>query len=196
MLCLDYMREFSEYGSLLAWSTLLHDIGKPDTMTVQDRIRFNNHGIHGAKKAAGILRRLKAQRRLIDGVYDVIENHMNFINVKQMRVSKLKRFVARETFEQELALHWIDCMASHGNTENYDFLLEKKQEYDREGLKPDPLIQGRDLISLGLQPGPLFGEILSAVYDLQLEGEIETQKEALDWVVKNYIGTSDKQSNL
>ena len=49
-------------------------------------------------------------------------------------------------------------------------------------LKPVPLLRGRDLIQLGFQPGPLFGEILSKVYDAQLDEEITTHQEAIAMV--------------
>ena len=69
-----------------AWSTLLHDVGKPKTMSFSDRIRFNNHHKAGASIAKKILRRLKASRQLVDDVSACIDNHMNFMNVQNMRL--------------------------------------------------------------------------------------------------------------
>ncbi len=170
----------------LAWATLLHDIGKPKTRTVTDRIRFNNHDHVGARMAQDLLLRLKAPTALIDSVVACIDNHMNFINVTNMRLSTLKRFLSRSTLPDELDLHKADCAASHGDISNYTFLVAQKEAMGPEVFSPPPLIRGADLISLGLKPGPLFGSILSEVYDLQLENELLTKDAAIRFVVQNF----------
>jgi hypothetical protein len=53
-------------------------------------------------------------------------------------------------------------------------------------VKPEPLVRGRDLIDLGYPRGPLYGEILREAETRQLEGELVTREEALDWVRKTY----------
>lgn len=165
----------------VAWSTLLHDIGKPGTMTVSDRIRFSNHQRIGAIMAKKVLLRLKAPNSLVDGVYSCIDNHMNFMNVKNMRLSTLKRFLSRSTFEDEMELHRVDCLSSHGGLDNYDFLRIKQQEIPVNEVKPDPLLTGKDLIALGFTPGPTFKTLLGEAYDMQLEGKITTADEAREW---------------
>lgn len=173
-------------SSILAWSVLLHDIGKPSTMTISDRIRFNNHDRVGAVMSRELLKRLHASNALIKGVEACIENHMNFKNVRSMRLSTLKKFLSRDTILQELELHRVDCLASHGIVDNYDFLLERYSSIAAETLKPSPIIKGNDLLELGLKPGPMFGEILSEVYDLQLEEKIHKREDALA-VVRSII---------
>ncbi|MGM0444282.1 MAG: CCA tRNA nucleotidyltransferase [Fibrobacterota bacterium] len=169
-------------SAVLAWGALLHDVGKPPTQTFEDRIRFNRHNVVGGRMAEDILRRLKAPKKLIEGVRELVENHMSFIHVQQMRMAKLKRFLGRKHIEDELALHRADCHASHGNSENYDFLRRKQEEFSREELLPDPLIGGRDLIALGMRPSPRFGTLIQEVYDLQLEDRIRTKEQALQWI--------------
>ena len=164
----------------LAWAALLHDAGKPATMTVTDRIRFNNHHHAGARMAAAALKRFRAPNTLNDAVTLIVENHMNFMNVSKMRLSTLKKFLARETIRDELELHRADCLASHGDLDNYHFVTEKLESFRVEEIKPPPLINGMDLIALGLTPGPIFGKILSEVYDMQLEERITTREEALE----------------
>ncbi len=163
----------------LAWATLLHDIGKPATKTFTDRIRFNNHNVVGAKMSVNVLKRLRAPNALTDAVAAMVENHMNFINVSKMRLSTLKKFLSRETIRDELELHRMDCSASHGDLENYRFVKEKLSGFKAEQIKPKPFVTGRDLIELGLTPGPIFGRILDAVYDLQLEEKVASREEAL-----------------
>ncbi|MDR2693463.1 MAG: CCA tRNA nucleotidyltransferase [Chitinispirillales bacterium] len=163
----------------LAWAALLHDIGKPATKSVADRIRFNNHNVVGARMSINALKRLRAPNALVDTVAAMVENHMNFMNVSKMRLSTLKKFLSRETIRDELALHRIDCLSSHGDLENYRFVEEKLSGFKAEQIKPKPFVTGRDLIELGLTPGPAFGRILSAVYDLQLEEKVASREEAL-----------------
>jgi len=172
--------------SVLAWSALLHDIGKPPTFEVADRIRFNNHHRVGANMAKIILKRLRAPKNLIQSVYACIDNHMNFMNVRNMRQSTLKKFLSRETFPDELILHKADCLASHGGLENFTFLNDIFSQFKTDEIKPEPLITGKDLIVEGYTPGPLFGEILSAVYDLQLENAFQNKTDALLWIRKKY----------
>jgi poly(A) polymerase len=169
---------------ITAWSALLHDIGKPRTMTISDRIRFSNHSRIGADMAEQILMRLKAPNSLIEGVYACIDNHMNFMNVTDMRLSTLKKFLSRSTFEYEMELHLADCLASHGDISNHVFLRKKQKEIPVNEVKPLPLLTGKDLICLGFSPGPAFKKILGEAYDAQLEGKIKDKTDAIKWAKK------------
>lgn len=181
-----------DVSSVLGWSVLLHDIGKPVTMSRTDRIRFNNHDRIGAAMAKQVLRRLRASNLLIENVGACIENHMNFMNVRKMRLSTLKKFLSRKTILEELELHRVDCLACHGDLENYFFIKEQLENFEQEQIKPQPLIGGRELISIGLEPGPVFGKILSEIYDLQLEEKISTRGEALSAVKEMWKNESMK----
>ena len=171
-------------SSTLAWSVLLHDIGKKSTMRKLDRLRFNGHDQVGAHMAGGILKRLRASGDLIESVEACIENHMHFMNVTSMRLATLKRMLSRPTILDELELHRVDCLASHGNVDNVSFIRKRLDEFARQQIKPVPLLRGNDLILLGMTPGPLFTTILREIYDLQLDEKIATRDEAIE-VVKN-----------
>jgi len=178
----------------LAWAAFLHDIGKPSVMTVSDRIRFNNHHRSGAIMSEALLKRLKAPNALIDAVSGMVDNHMNFMNVGKMRLSTLKKFLSRPTIRDELELHRADCLASHGDLQNYYFVKERLDEFKIEEIKPKAFISGKDLIELGLRPGPVFGKILSDIYDLQLEERVTTKEEALEEAKKLIIALSTEKA--
>ncbi len=164
-------------------AVLLHDIGKPRVRSfdpVDQRIRFNGHDRVGAEMAEKVMTRLRFPRHEIDQVVDAVSNHMVFKDVRQMRPAKLRRFMARPHFGIELELHRIDCAGSHGDLENYHFLINKESEFAQEPLIPARLVRGDDLIAMGLKPGPRIGELLEAVQTAQLEGEIKTRMEALE----------------
>ena len=173
----------------LCLAVLLHDIGKPSTYSYnpeEDRIRFSGHDQVGAEMAEVILKRLKYSNKTIEEVCAMVKNHMNFMNVRFMKTSKVKRFMARPTYQQEMELHRVDCGSSNGITENYDFLRAKEQEFAAEPLIPPPLISGKDLISLGYPPGPDFKPIIEAIQNEQLEGKLSTKEQAIAWLSENY----------
>ncbi len=173
----------------LALAVLLHDIGKPGTQTFDEkdqRIRFNGHDSLGAEMAREILSRLKYPNALIDTVEHMVARHMQFMNVMQMRVAKLKRFMSPECFELEMELHRVDCASSNGFTENYDYLRQKQEEFANEPIIPEPLVTGADLIQRGHRPGPNFRGILEAIQTEQLEGTITSREQALAFLEQNF----------
>lgn len=168
----------------LVLSVLFHDIGKPATRVVDEtgRIRFNGHEGVSAGMTLRLLQRLRFPNEVIDAVIPAVRLHMSFKDVPNMRVATLKRMMARPTFEEELELHRVDCLASHGMLDNHAMLIAKREEFGREPLIPEPLITGHDLIALGLKPGPEFAEMLMSVQTRQMEGTLNTRDEALAWI--------------
>jgi poly(A) polymerase len=176
MMMLEGMRSPTE---TLALAVLLHDVGKPPTFRVADRIRFDEHAEVGARMAVGILTRLRFPNDVIRQVEALVANHLRFKDVTRMRDSKLKRFLRMDRFEEHLELHRLDCTMSHGLLDNYEFVKRKLEEVPAEVLKPKPLITGHDLIAAGYEPGPAFGRMLSVAEDAQLDGVIDTKEEGL-----------------
>lgn len=166
----------------LVLSVLFHDIGKPATYHYDaeaDRIRFNGHDKLGAEMSVEILKRLRYPNHVIDAVEVGVANHMVFKDVQNMRTAKLKRFMARDTFDDEMELHRVDCASSHGMLDNYEFLHKKAAEFAAEPLIPPRLVSGHDLMERGWKPGPKMGQTLNEIQDLQLEGKLTTREEAL-----------------
>src|SRR5881398_2544668 len=178
----------------LVFAVLFHDVAKPVTATVDKtgRIRFNEHDRIGAQMTEAIMRRLRFSGAEIESAVEMVRQHMVFKDVPKMRVAKLKRFMARPTFDDELELHRVDCEGSHRMLDNYEFLVRKREEFANEPIIPPPLVRGDDLIALGLEPSPKFSEILEAVETRQLEGSLRTREEALEWVKHEYsLGKND-----
>jgi tRNA nucleotidyltransferase/poly(A) polymerase len=172
-------------GAAEALTVLLHDIGKPPTRSFDSgerRVRFNGHDKVGAAMAEVVMSRLRFPRSDIDAVVEAVRNHMVFKDVRQMRPAKLRRFMARPNFQIELELHRVDCAGSHGDLGNYQFLVDKAEEFANEPLIPPPLVRGDDLIAMGLKQGPRIGALLESVQTAQLDGEIKTREEAIELV--------------
>ena len=162
----------------LALGVLLHDVGKPATFRVADRIRFDGHAEMGAEMTRELLSSLRFPNDQIENIAALVANHMKFKDVRNMRPSTLKRFLRIPHFDEHLELHRLDCLCSNGHLDTYKFIQEKRQEFTAEELRPPRLISGRDLILAGYKPNPLFSQALTAVETAQLEGDIQTPGEA------------------
>lgn len=179
MLVAEYLDRLNASPELLL-AGLLHDIGKPNTQTFEDRIRFNGHDKAGVEIATTICERLKLSNEQTNHILWLISTHMWPMNVAKKRKSKLKMMMDNPYFEDLLKLHESDCLASHGNLENLNFMKERYEEFKIEKGLPKPLINGRDLLDMGLKSGPLFGKILNTVRELQLDGLISTREQAIE----------------
>jgi len=167
----------------LAWAVLLHDVGKGVTRSEDAAgTHFYGHVQRGEEITAAILRRLRFSREEMETILALVRGHMLFMNVREMRPNRLKRLLRTPDFALHLELHRLDCLGSHGLLDHYTFCKQKLEEYPEEELRPPRLLTGRDLIGMGFAPGPVFKEILRAVEDAQLGGEIPDAAAAGDLV--------------
>jgi poly(A) polymerase len=182
----------------LAWGVLLHDVGKPPTFRpaseTGDRIRFDGHVKVGERMAEDILRRLRFSNDETEQIVALIANHMRFKDVEDMRKATLKRFVRLPRFEEHLALHRLDCLSSHRHLESYDFVRRFLAETPPEQVRPKRLLTGQHLIEMGYKPGPAFSEVLTALEDAQLEGQVRTVEGAKRFVDGYFKAGSQKAS--
>ena len=174
----------------LAWGVLLHDVGKPPTFTPpagpNGRIRFDQHVEVGTRMAEEICRRLRFSNEDTKQIAALVANHLRFKDAPQMKPSTLKRFVRLDRFDEHLELHRLDCLSSHRNLDNYNYIRKFLAETPPEEVRPPRLITGDDLKDMGFQPSVRFKEILRAVEDAQLNGKINTRAEALRMVADTY----------
>lgn len=170
---------------VLAMSVLLHDVGKPPTARHDGtRLRFNGHPERGAEIARTILTRLRFPTRIIDSISHCIRNHMRFLEVQRMRRSTLRRLVGADTFNIELELHRLDCLASHGKLDNYTFLKSVRDAMANEPVLPQPWINGHAILALGVPTGPAVGKWLQRAYDAQLEGRVDSPEALHKWLAQ------------
>jgi poly(A) polymerase len=136
--------------------------------------------------AEAICKRLRFSNEDTEQIAALVENHLRFADVKKMKESTFKRFVRMPMFDEHLELHRIDCLSSHGLLDLYHYTRDKMANMPAEEVRPRPLITGNDLISAGYTPGPYFKEILTAVEDAQLEGQLRDRAAAMDFVRRTY----------
>ncbi len=163
----------------LALGALLHDIGKPACAGVRDgRITFYGHSAKGAEMAVAICQRLRRSRASWERVEYLVRNHLRLVQAPEMRLSTLKRMLAEAGFDDLLRLARWDALASNCDLRYVLFCERRRTELQHEPLRPARLLGGNDLLALGYAPGPQIGDILRALEEAQLEGEVGTRDEA------------------
>jgi poly(A) polymerase len=169
----------------LPWLILLHDVAKPTTAlrdAATGQVHFRGHEKIGAAMAGAVLERLRFPRKQRDDIIAGVRYHMQFKDAPRMRRATLRRLLMRSTFPLELELHRLDCLGSHGCLETYHFLREQAAELERKPALRPPLITGKDLLALGMSPGPAMGKLLATIREKQLQDELKGRDEALTWV--------------
>lgn len=214
---------FSRYAEVLAaylaagrnrirlrWAALLHDLGKPATVTIDEnrggRITFYNHDQAGAALVTEMGRRLRWSSDDISAVASLVGLHMrpfHLGNVRRQQGELSLKACLRliKSVGSELPglflLSMADALAGQGEGRPAEVerevadLFARMEEVRRQHVEPvrarPPLITGRDLISeLGLEPGPVFREVLELVEEVQMEGGLTSRQEALD-LARRYL---------
>jgi poly(A) polymerase len=179
----------------LALAALLHDFGKPDTLAFDSNGYPTAHGHDevGAKIAERVLRRLKFPNEVVDKVATLVDQHMRFRVLPEMKKAKQLRFVRQPHFEELLKLHHMDALAGSGKLGSYFFAVKLLDLTPPEVLRPERLVTGDDLLKMGAKPGPLFREVLEAVENQQLEGNFTTREEALGYA-RSYLSAFEERS--
>ncbi|HZU27852.1 MAG TPA: CCA tRNA nucleotidyltransferase [Bryobacteraceae bacterium] len=170
----------------LSWGVLLHDVGKPPTFRIAERIRFDGHVEAGVRMTHDILCRLHYSNAEVEQVQALVANHMRFAEVFNMRESTVKRFLRLPHFEQHLELNRLDCLCSNGMLASYEYMKDRFEHAPEEELRPPRLVSGRDLIAAGYRPGPQFSRMLELAEDAQLEGRIGSREQGLELVAAEF----------
>lgn len=174
--------------SWLVWGTLLHDVGKPISWEKNNHKSFTGQETEGSQIARMIGERLKFSTDEIDRILTLIAEQFKFKEVFNMREATLQRFIRQPFFEELLAFHKAEVGATDGNLVFYEFCSSKRAELqEHEKTAAPKLLDGNDLIQLGLKPGPGFSNILRTIEDLALEKTITTKEAALEYVMKYFV---------
>jgi poly(A) polymerase len=181
------IRQLKNADTILAFACLLHDIGKPATFKKTDRIRFNGHDRVGARLTERILRRFRFSNEEARKISYCVDNHMRIMNAMRMRESTLKRMFLKDTFEMELLLHKYDCIASHADLKIYQFLRKRYTAFKKKPQLPRPLLNGHELMAMGLKEGPSIGKIHKKMVDMQFEGKLSSKEKAKRWVREKFL---------
>jgi tRNA nucleotidyltransferase (CCA-adding enzyme) len=164
-------------------SAVCHDLGKPSTTAVIDgRIRSLGHEEAGVAPATAVLDRLNVHS--LDNfdvrtqVLAITAHHLKpgaFYKVRdELTDGAFRRLAQKVDMELLARVARADCLGRTGTFDcsAMDWFLEKSRALGVEHKPPAPILMGRHLLDLGVPPGPRMGEILKAVYELQLDGVV------------------------
>jgi len=178
----------------IVWATLLHDIGKPATISFPknktDRIRFNKHVKYSAGLASIILRRLKFPNYERKIIVWLIKNHMIIGDIPKMKLSKQRTWLMHPWFASLLVLHRADALGSEPQDlslykKNLSLYDDAKRLHENEMKRPafKMLLNGQDLIeNFGLSTGPKIGKLLQKLKEAQLNEEVKTKDQAISFI--------------
>ncbi len=212
----EYLAD-EEHIYCLKWAALLHDIGKAVTRKYneeKERVTFYGHDTEGRRLFETFAHRSRWSRENTLRVGRMIEMHMHpFHLVNQRQKGELSNKAAlrfsRKSGDEFCALFlmaFADCLA--GNPKHHAAMQEElhtlfisMENIYRTCLLPvhkgRPLLNGKDLIALGLPPGPLFSTVLTSLEEAQVEGEVADRQAALAWVQKffgEYLSNNNKMA--
>ncbi|VTT96827.1 phosphohydrolase : tRNA nucleotidyltransferase/poly(A) polymerase OS=Singulisphaera acidiphila (strain ATCC BAA-1392 / DSM 18658 / VKM B-2454 / MOB10) GN=Sinac_5938 PE=3 SV=1: PolyA_pol: PolyA_pol_RNAbd: HD [Gemmataceae bacterium] len=167
----------------LAFAAVLHDVGKPRTFArTPDRYTFHRHEHVGKQMAEAIADRLRLSTAEKTRIAWLVEKHQYLADAPTMRASKLKPILVHPGIRELLELHRADALATGKGLDHVTFCERMLRDTPPEELNPAPAVTGDDLIAMGLKPGREFKRLLDAVREAQLEGQIRSKADGLQFV--------------
>jgi len=168
-------------NAVLAWAIVMHDIGKPATYAIgpKGNITAHGHAEKGARMAEELLPKLRFDTKTIQKVVWIVENHMKLFDFKNMKQASRMKLIANENFDNLLELHRLDCLSSNGDLSSYEFIKHIQSSTPISQIKPERLIDGKDVMAMGVKPGKMVGKILEEIADQQREGKVTTKEQAV-----------------
>lgn len=183
MMAIDSLPETASLA--VRWATLLHDVGKPDTFKLKERIRFDKHVTRSSEIARKVLNRLRFPKKAVNQICWIIEHHMMMIPLTTMAEGRKRHWFLHPYFLNLMQLFKADIEGTIPQDfslydEIYDLYRKSMKEVPKE---PKPLLKGEDIMKeLGIKPGEKVGQILDKLREKQLAKELKTKKQALKWL--------------
>lgn len=177
-------------------AAIAHDFGKPATTEfVEGRLRSRGHEEAGIAPTASFLDRLNIHT--LDG-YDVraqvialVRDHLKpgefFKKRAEVGDGAFRRLARKCELDLLYRVAKADSLGRNADdvphekwftAEAQEWFIERARELEVERQPPVPILLGRHLLEMGLEPGPRVGEITKAVYEMQLDGRVQTVEEA------------------
>lgn len=166
-------------------ATLFHDIGKAETFSVKERIRFDEHAGVSADIASTILKRLDASNKRIEKIHWLIAHHMMMGAFQEMSDERKAHWYFHQWFPELLRLFWLDVAGTTPSDFSlYDAIIKDYNAFlDKHPRPVPPLLDGKQIMELtGLKPGARVGELMDELHDAQVRGEVTTKKEAIEFM--------------
>lgn len=170
-------------------ATLCHDLGKASTTRFEDgRLRSRGHEEAGLGPTTTLLDRWNVHTRLgydVRGqVLALVANHLKpgqlYDDRERVSDGAIRRLAAKCEPTLLYRMARADCLGRTGDFPPVamEWFLERVRQLDVAERPPEPLLKGRDVVALGVAPGPEVGRIVREVYERQLDGAVTTVEQA------------------
>jgi tRNA nucleotidyltransferase (CCA-adding enzyme) len=170
--------------------TLCHDLGKPSTTKFEEgRLRSRGHEEAGVEPTLSLLDRWNVHARgsfpLRDQVVGLVRDHLKpgalYDAREEVSAGAIRRLARRVEADLLYRVARADCLGRTGDFSPVamEWFIEEVRRLSVERSGPVPLLLGRDILALGVKPGPVVGRILAEVYEQQLDSKVATREEAL-----------------
>ena len=188
-------KELSQRDRLkFMFAILCHDFGKPSCTRYKEdgKLTSIGHEKAGVEPTKSFLQRLTNDVKLIDSILPLVEYHLKPVIYyhNKAKDSTIKRLATKVNIEDLVLVSKADNLgratqdAMEGKCPAADWLLKKAKELKVDKKPIEPILQGRDLIKLGLKPSPKFRQIIDNIYQEQIDGNIKTKDDAIEFVKK------------
>ena len=181
---------------VLMFGALCHDFGKPlTTEFLRGRWRSPAHDVDGVDPTKQFLLRLTDDRDLIEQVTTLVKEHLRPVQLfkvrEQINSGTIRRLALRVRIPELVLLAKADYLGQAPSKEQRasfeagDWLLAEAERMEVRDEAPRPLLMGRHLLAMGMSPGPEMGEFLSQAFEKQLNGDLQTEDDAISWAKSN-----------
>src|SRR3989339_340121 len=176
-----------EHGLDVRFALLFHDIGKAVTFKTKERIRFDEHAPVSADLADQALHRLQATGNRIRKVHWLIAHHMMMGFFAEMNAERKSHWYFHPWFHELLELFWLDIAGT--DPQDYTLYGSILQDYNRflneHPRPPKQLLSGEEIMEiLGLAPGEKVGQVIAALHEAQISGEVTKKSEAREFIIR------------
>ncbi|MDP2079165.1 MAG: HD domain-containing protein [Sulfuricurvum sp.] len=176
------------------FAVLLHDCAKPITTVIENgKINAPHHALIGVEVGQKFLEKITNEHDLIASVLPLIRYHGAVRKLYDTPPSEILHLSAQVCIEDLIPVAEADFLGRgfNGTTPASfpagEWLYAQASELGVLSSPPQPLIMGRDLISLGLSPDERFKEILENAYKAQLNQQFFTKDEAITWIKEHLV---------
>jgi tRNA nucleotidyltransferase (CCA-adding enzyme) len=184
---------------VVLFGALCHDLGKATTTALREkrgqmRITAYGHEAAGVEPTKRFLQQLHMNKKIINTILPIVREHLYHVHNPSPNAKQLRRFAGR--LQPANIRLWDLVSRCDANGRGGEFIdrtssypiYQQALELEVANAPLQPAVNGRDLINLGMPPGPHFGPILAQLYTAQVDGHFTTTQEGVDYLQKQGIG--------
>lgn len=185
---LQCVRSFQpEHNIDVRLAALFHDIGKVETFSIKERIRFDHHATVSGELAQKILQNMSCPKERSEKIKWLVEHHMMMAAFTDMNDERKAHWYFHPWFAELLQLFWLDIAGTDPADFHFlDSIITDYNKYlDNRPRPPKPLLTGQEIMDiLQTKPGEKVGQALKLLHDAQIRKEISTKNEAIEFLKK------------